>query len=1048
MVAAVSLFALYVIAANVFLSTRLFEMVVDGKPEVIDIRFERAWTVFPQHVHARKLTIRVRDSSVEWWTSLERVELDLSLTSLLRQRFEASHIRAKGVSYRYRERPEVAPSAEELAALPTIPGFPPYSLRTPTKALPPMETDVWNDALYDSWTVDLEDLAVDDLHEVWVQRTRFAGRSHVEGRFYIKPLRAIEVGPTHVTLENGHFTRSGARIAESFDGSSLDVTFARFDPRTVDAAALVSALTLVSDLHVTVPEASRLLPSVGAGVEGPVDVRAAVRISRGRIQRDSHLLATAREVVTPTNRVTGLFVVEAGVTRDARDRDRLAFRGEVVNGDMWPRAKLSDAHPIVHVPRGFVTGDTSALDLAHGAFADLHLVADAPDGEVLEVGPLSRYFPSTPNSSKNVRARVDAHFEAWLAEKRGTARALIRSPDLEVRLAGTRVHGRTRALVELGTIRFDTPRIEDAALTVEIVGGVMASTAAPNVPLVRLNEAVLAARARAIDLTDPLRELKVSVVVPSADAVSGGLLQSYLPEGSDMKIATNGSRYSLKMDVAIEHQLARGSFDLRSKALRVAFRDHELRGQVKVRARIHDWRWATGNLVLDDARVELDDVTMTKAGATTPGLRIARIGIAAKSKRFEISDPLSKLHLSAWFEGAKVHDVSTLNAFLPNDATFRFEGDEGTFRAHLVLDVTNHVAEGSLSARSTNLGVGGKKLHLRGDTELAAEFSDWNFERRTLAVRDAHVELTRVKGRLGPDDGKPHLSVRRIFFTVRTPELDLARPRLRRADFRLVIDKAYIPRARMVELALSPERIMEIELGTAHLDADLRVSAERRTADGSLEIALTNAAVRLRDLHVSGDFRVHVPLSGYDPDHRALDMSGTRLDMRNVAVTGATAKASQWHGNVRLPRATMRLDAPMTLDAFVNFEGKDSRPLIAILFERDLPKIVVHLASVNNLSASAHVIAGSREFGLLDLDAKGGHFEVRGSYAVRDKSRAGAFVFRKEFVSVGIRIDDHGAHPRFFRLNHWLQKRTCVANAVLEIARQGCNVATTSSVTR
>jgi hypothetical protein len=64
-VAILSLYALYVAAINVFLSTSLFEKVLDQDPETLFISYERGWSVWPGRIQARHLTIRSSDSHVE-----------------------------------------------------------------------------------------------------------------------------------------------------------------------------------------------------------------------------------------------------------------------------------------------------------------------------------------------------------------------------------------------------------------------------------------------------------------------------------------------------------------------------------------------------------------------------------------------------------------------------------------------------------------------------------------------------------------------------------------------------------------------------------------------------------------------------------------------------------------------------------------------------------------------------------------------------------------------------------------------------------------------
>jgi hypothetical protein len=329
-------------------------------------------------------------------------------------------------------------------------------------------------------------------------------------------------------------------------------------------------------------------------------------------------------------------------------------------------------------------------------------------------------------------------------------------------------------------------------------------------------------------------------------------------------------------------------------------------------------------------------------------------------------------------------------------------------------------------------------LHLHSDNQLAADFVDWNFEQHTVKLKEAHVELSKATGHLGPVGDKPDLSVGRLHLALQSPLFDLAKPRMRGSDFRLAIEKGELPDARALAPLLPPKRALDIEAGVAHVEGDIRVSHTRGAAGGDLDIALDRARIRFRDVRVFGDFRFRIQLVAFDPPRRLLNISGTRLQMRNVAVTGATAQTANWQGEVEFPYAWFRLRPQMALDSFVRLDARDAKPLLAILFEGDLPKIVRRLTDVPHLSASARLIVGPHMLGLFDLDAKGGNLAVRGSYAANAGEKRGALVVKKSFISVGVGVDNGGLHPRFFRLNRWLRNRSCGVAALLGLKRPGC----------
>jgi hypothetical protein len=1034
---------LYLVAINVFLSTALFAKVVDAHPETIDIHFARAWSILPRHIHAKRLSIRGRDSNVEWLLTLDEVEFDVSFLALLRQRFEASHVHGTGLAFRFRQRLKAAPSSpEELANLAPIAGLPAYSIRPPKTA----SADLWNDAAYHLWTVHLEDVRAEDVRELWIDKTRFEGSARIDGRFYLKPLRAVEIGPAHIAVAHGQVSTAKGPVAQAFEGSILDVTVARFDPRTAAGGDILHGVSLVCDAHMVLPPHGGLPLPVGVTIHGPVEVRnAAMHVTSGRLEKDSQLILAAPNVVVNAgkHRVTGALALDSTVAPAPTDgHDRLTFRAEmtevVVAHELHAKGAWST---LVRAPKVVATGDSSALDIAH-PFEDLHFVIEMPDGQLPNARELSRYIPVTaPVSIADGHANAEGRFEVWLADRRATGRARLRAQDLDLGLAKVRVRGATSIRTEFASYHFDSRRLERATLALEVVDGVLASAAAPDTPLVHMTTARLTARAPSVDLDDPLRTLSVSISMPSADIVSRGLLHAYLPKGSEMQIASSRSRFSLDCDIAIAEHLAQGSLDIRSPELTVFYRNFQLDAQVRTHGRVHQWRWETGDLALDEARIDVDDLTISKIGAAdrhaAAAMSIARIGVVAKSPRFGFEDPLAEVALSAFVVDGRVGDFTAINAFLPNEATFQLEGQKGSFSARIDLDVEDHIARGSLRARASNMGAGNSTVHLTGDVGLSADFSDWNLKHNTLTLIDSSVEMTRVTGRFGPP-GPPSLSAGRILVATRTPLFDIAHPELNGADFHVVVDNGGLPDARAFAPLLPSGGVLGIEGGAAHVAADLTVSTSRHAASGGVDIGIEHGSVRLHTAHLSGNFRFLARISGFDPERAVLDLSGTRLEMRDVAVTGASAATSQWTGNLGFSRASLHLAPNVLLDGFVSINARDARPVLAILFGNDLSGLLVGLTDMPRLVATLELVAAARELALLDLDAHGGDLALRGSYAVREGHRRGAIVARKSFLSLGLRVDDGGSHVRFFGLKAWLRKQGCAARDLLGMPSAAC----------
>ena len=1015
----------YVVAINVFLSTSLFGRVVNGNPETLDVHYTHCWSIVPWRIHAQNLSIRGRDSNVEWMLRIDDVEFAVSFWSLAQKRFEASHVRGRGVTYRLRQRLDRPPtSPQDWAGLPPIEGLPPYGVRPPPEPSP----EDWSDAAYHLWTVHLEDVISEDTREVWVDRLRFAGSARVTGRFYLKPIRSVEVGPVNVRVAHGGVSLERGPVADRLDGSKLTVTVARFDPRTV-GSDLIHHVSADVDARAEVPDVSQLpLPVLeGVTVRGAARVdRAVARVRSGVLQSDSHLLmeALAVNVDSKAHRVTATATLKADVERGPPgEHDRLAFAAQLTDVDLFQRISAHvAAHAFLHVRRVDVDGDAGVLDLQR-FLADLHLAVEMPDAQLEIARALTRYIPHTASIAiENGRATVGAHVDVWPGEQRVSGRVMLHADDLGLRLAKLRIRGRTSARAQFDSFDLAARGLHQPKLTLDIEEGTLSSQDAPGEALVRIRGARLVARGWQVNVDDPLRELEVTISVPDGRIVARRLLHAYLPKGETTQLATGHARFTLYGKLTLVAHRARGTLDLRSEDLLVERGRLRLGAGVRVHARVHDWRWQTGDLVVDDARVSIEHPTVTSADTKGPMLALDRIVLAAESNAFTFSDPLARVGFRAALVNARVHDPAALNAFLPEKAAYALEGQDAAFDADVRVDVKNHVASGEVSANASGLGVGNRSLHLRGDVALAARVDSWDLGANTLALRAARIRLEHVTGRFRPN-GTPELSARRLALEVSSPELHIDGPTLVGSDFHLVLEEAEIPDVRAVAALLPPGAAFGIEGGRARADADLWVSNSKRTSGGTVRVALTGAAMRLGETRLSGDFDFRAQFGGFDPERREIALAAARLGIRDLTVTGATATAADWDGSVDVTNATLGLRPALRFDGLVRIEARDARPLLALVFGKRVSPFVVGLADMPHLVASSQVKLGMDRLALVDFDARGGNVALRGSYAKRGAHQEGGVVGRKWFVSAGFGVNDGGTWVRLFGLDGWLRDR-------------------------
>jgi hypothetical protein len=186
-IALLGAWALYLVAVNVFVGTRLLRNLTSYDPGALRVEYDRAYSILPGRIHVEGLRIRGRDSNVEWLLTIDRCDFGVVFRDLLQRRFHATHVRGDGLSLHARQRrPTFTP--DEADALPPVDGFsdPPYA-----SVPPPAVTD----AEYNLWSIWLEDVVADHVRDIWVDTLRYAGDARVSGRWYFRPVRWLEVGP-------------------------------------------------------------------------------------------------------------------------------------------------------------------------------------------------------------------------------------------------------------------------------------------------------------------------------------------------------------------------------------------------------------------------------------------------------------------------------------------------------------------------------------------------------------------------------------------------------------------------------------------------------------------------------------------------------------------------------------------------------------------------------------------------------------------------------------------------------------------------------------
>jgi hypothetical protein len=248
---------LYLAAMNVFLRTRLFRDAITSDSGTLRVEYLSAYSPWPGQIHADGLAIRGRDSHVEWVLTLDHCEFRNSFLDLLRRRFHATHVRGEGLSLRIRQRvQEVTPA---VSALPPVPGF----LDPPRADVGPQVAPL-TDADYRLWSVQLDEVVAEHVREVWIDTARVTGDLRIEGRWFFRPLRWLDIGPAAIDLRSANVLYGAdAPLALDLHGTMV-VAIHPVDIRDAGGEAIADRLDVDADVRGALLAAT-LIERVGGG---------------------------------------------------------------------------------------------------------------------------------------------------------------------------------------------------------------------------------------------------------------------------------------------------------------------------------------------------------------------------------------------------------------------------------------------------------------------------------------------------------------------------------------------------------------------------------------------------------------------------------------------------------------------------------------------------------------------------------------------------------------------------------------------------------------
>jgi hypothetical protein len=249
---------------------------IDSDPDSLFVTFtEPRVSLVPGHLRFATLTIRSRDSNVEWEARLENATVDVALVDLAARRFHARTVRAAGLTFRLRERlthDEATPA--RAGRYPHIVGY-----KDPPRRDPPAPPE----APGNPWRVVVDDLRVDLVRAIWIDAWRWEGEGRLSGGLRLRPGIEAEVLPSELAVARGTLHWGGDVVSRNTAGR-VRARLPRFDTQAYPGNEVWKIMSGSASLDGTLdavpfvsPDGSR--PSLTGG--GGARVRVSMRDGRG-----------------------------------------------------------------------------------------------------------------------------------------------------------------------------------------------------------------------------------------------------------------------------------------------------------------------------------------------------------------------------------------------------------------------------------------------------------------------------------------------------------------------------------------------------------------------------------------------------------------------------------------------------------------------------------------------------------------------------------------------------------------------------------------------
>ncbi|MEL1265496.1 hypothetical protein [Pseudoxanthomonas putridarboris] len=591
LVAAVALYALYLIAGNLFLNTPWGESTINRKPDRFQMHWESGRTWWPGRVSLAGVELKGQARRIAWQAQAARVEGRIALWPLLRRRLQIPTIHAQ----------EVIGGAR----------------RVDKELLPPPPRE-------GGWELLFDRIASDSVRHAYFGALVLEGQGSAEVGFY-KQLRGgpMEVMPSKAHFRDARITREGTDVMR--DGV-LQAEFAIARHRREEAAGVDKLLKT---------EARIRLDGATSGVDVHVDPQGGVAVKPVPGTGEAHAdLGFSQGALTPGSRLQWSMPVTGHDIAGAARNDALGLalavdQDIVLKATVPPRAdgRLSlDADLRLRGNQVPLRDFQSLLPRASG-----HVVGD---WRFTSLRWLSGLFPQAPWLKLDGAGDVSADVQVVDGKLAAGSRITVPGVEAVADVMGNRIRGQARA-----DIRLDAGPKGELVPRMEAVMGEfhVAAVKAPDKPYVQGRNLRLSLNADG-ELTELTQNLKARVVFDNASVPDLRVYNPFLPR-EHMRFDGGAGFLSGDLSLDAAGEVGHGTLRIAGRGTRMVLAGIQARGDVDLDLKLRRADLKRHAFVADGSTVQLRNASFSEPGGES------RSGWWARARldraRLDVDRPIS-----------------------------------------------------------------------------------------------------------------------------------------------------------------------------------------------------------------------------------------------------------------------------------------------------------------------------------------------------------------------------------------------------------------------